>query len=252
MKNSSILENKIFRKVLVLGFWLILWQILSVIISEEILLVSPLSAFKKLIELMGTRAYWLAIFSTLYKIALGLIISVAVGIILSVLSFLSPLFRELIYPLISFLRSIPVASFVIFLLVWINSSYLSIYIAFFMGMPIIFENVYIGIISVDKKLVEMADSFNVEWKKRFNYVYKVKVMPHLRAGIMTASGLIFKAGIAAEIIGMQRNSIGENLYNAKVYLNMPELFAWTITILVLSMVFEKGIERILGDKDARI
>ncbi len=252
MKNSSILENKIFRKVLVLGFWLILWQILSVIISEEILLVSPLSALKKLLELIVTKGYWVSIFSSLWKISLGLLLSVLVGGVLAILSFRFSLFKEVVNPAISFLRSIPVASFVIFLLVWINSSYLSIYIGFFMGMPIIFENVYIGILSVDKNLLEMAESFKIGFEKRFKYIYIIKVMPHLQSGIMTASGLIFKAGIAAEIIGMQRNSIGENLYNAKIYLNMPELFAWTITILALSMVFEKGIERILGDKNARI
>jgi NitT/TauT family transport system permease protein len=240
------------KKVLVIGFWLILWQVLSVIISEEILLVSPLSAFKKLLELMGKKSYWMAIFSSLSKILLGLFLSIFFGIAMAIISFLSPIFKELTHPMISFFRSIPVASFVIFLLVWINSAYLSIYISFFMGMPIIFENVYQGIVSVDEKLIEMLDSFNVGSMKRFKYIYKVKVLPYLQAGIMTASGLIFKSAVAAEIIGLQINSIGENLYNSKIYLNMPELFAWTITILILSMIFEKAIEILLGDKNAGI
>lgn len=238
--------------MLVLGFWIVLWQLLSMVISEEILLVSPLSALKKLLELIFMKGYWISIFSSLWKISLGLLLSILIGGILAILSFRFSIFKEVVNPAISFLRSIPVASFVIFLLVWINSSYLSIYIGFFMGMPIIFENVYTGIVSVDKNLLEMADSFKVSFEKRFKYIYKIKILPYLRAGILTASGLIFKAGIAAEIIGLQRNSIGENLYNAKIYLNMPELFAWTITILVLSMVFEKGIERLLGDEDVGI
>lgn len=240
------------KKVLVIGFWLILWQVLSVFISEEILLVSPLSAFKKLLELMGKKSYWMAIFSSLSKILLGLFLSIFFGIAMAIISFLSLIFKELNHPMISFFRSIPVASFVIFLLVWINSAYLSIYISFFMGMPIIFKNVYQGIVSVDEKLIEMVDSFNVGSMKRFKYIYKVKVLPYLQAGIMTASGLIFKSAVAAEIIGLQINSIGENLYNSKIYLNMPELFAWTITILILSMIFEKAIEILLGGKNAGI
>ena len=32
---------------------------------------------------------------------------------------------------------------------------------------------------------------------------------------------------------------GEKLYNAKIYLNTPDLFAWTIVIIVISFVFEK-------------
>lgn len=252
MKISTIWENKIIRKILVAVFWLAVWQILSMAIGEEILLVSPLNAFKKLFELMGTGAYWLAIATSLYKIFIGMGLSILLGIFLALISFLFSPIKELIYPLISFLKSIPVAGFVIFLLVWIKSSYLSIYISFFMGMPIIYENVYGGLVSVDKKLIEMADSFKVPINKRLKYIYRIKVAPYLKAGIVSISGLAFKAGIAAEVIGLQRHSIGENLHNAKIYLNMAELFAWIITILFLSMAIEKVIKIFLEDKDAGI
>ena len=42
-----------------------------------------------------------------------------------------------------------------------------------------------------------------------------------------------------EVIGVPSGSIGEKLYNAKIYLNTPDLFAWTIVIIVISFVFEK-------------
>lgn len=252
MKSSFISENKILRRSLVITFWLLIWQVLSIAIGEEILLVSPLHALGKLVELMGTESYWLAIATSLHKIFLGLMLSVITGVLLSVFSFFSLTIKELLYPVILFLKSIPVAGFVIFLLVWINSSYLSAYISFFIGMPIIYENVFEGLTSVDKKLIEMADSFNITAFKRLKYIYKIKITPYLRAGIVSISGLTFKAGIAAEVIGLQRNSIGENLHNAKIYLNMADLFAWIITILVLSMLFEKGVKTFLGDKNAEI
>lgn len=252
MKNSFISENKFLRKISVAIFWILLWEILSLLIGEEILLVSPFNALKKLLELIQTKSYWISIFSSLYKILLGMILSIVFGIMLAVLSFLFLPVREIIYPFISFLRAVPVASFVIFLLVWINVNHLSIFISFFMGMPIVYENIFEGLISVDKKLIEMAESFDVGTKKRFKYIYKIKTSPYLKAAIISISGLCFKAGVAAEVIGLQKNSIGENLYNSKIYLNMPELFAWTITILVLSMIFEKGIKILLGGKNAGI
>ena len=45
--------------------------------------------------------------------------------------------------------------------------------------------------------------------------------------------------MAAEVIGIPKNSIGEHLYNAKVYLDTPDLFAWTLVIIIISLVFEK-------------
>ncbi len=252
MKISFITGSKYLNKLLVTAFWLLLWQMLSLVIGEEILLVSPLDAFKKLFELIGTRAYWLAIATSLYKVFIGFLLSISIGIFLAIAGFFCFPIKELIYPIIIFLKSVPVAGFVILLLVWIHSSHLSIYISFFMGMPIIYENVYEGLASVDKNLIEMADSFRISVHKRLKYIYRIKLSPYLRAGIISISGLTFKAGIAAEVIGLQRDSIGEKLHNAKIYLDMADLFAWIITIIFLSMIFEKVIKVFLGDKDAGI
>lgn len=60
-----------------------------------------------------------------------------------------------------------------------------------------------------------------------------------------ALGLCWKSGIAAEVIGLPENTIGENLYNAKIYLNTPDLFAWTLVIVVVSVLFERIFLRLI-------
>lgn len=120
-----------------------------------------------------------------------------------------------------------------------------------MGLPIIYENMYNGLVSIDKSILEMAKIYKVEFKKKLKYIYLTKTKPFIKSGIISASGLIFKAAIAAEVIGLQPNSIGERLYFSKLYLNMRELFAWTVTILILSMVFEKLIKMIFGGKNVK-
>ena len=52
--------------------------------------------------------------------------------------------------------------------------------------------------------------------------------------------------IAAEIIGIPKGSIGENLYNAKIYLETPDLFAWTFVIIAVSVLFEKIFQWLLS------
>ena len=54
-----------------------------------------------------------------------------------------------------------------------------------------------------------------------------------------ALGMSWKAGVAAEVIGIPTGSIGEQLQQAKIYLNTPDLFAWTLVIVLVSLVFEK-------------
>ena len=64
-------------------------------------------------------------------------------------------------------------------------------------------------------------------------------MPYLLTGCRLGLGLCWKAGVAAEVIGVPTGSIGEKLYHAKIYLNTPDLFAWTIVIILISFLFEK-------------
>ena len=64
-----------------------------------------------------------------------------------------------------------------------------------------------------------------------------QLLPPFLNGCELALGLCWKAGAAAEVIGMPKGSIGERLQQAKVYLDTPDLFAWTLVIVVVSWAF---------------
>ena len=71
------------------------------------------------------------------------------------------------------------------------------------------------------------------------FIFFLMVLPYFLSACRLSLGMCWKAGVAAEVIGVPSGSIGEKLYNAKIYLNTPDLFAWTIVIIVISFVFEK-------------
>ena len=71
------------------------------------------------------------------------------------------------------------------------------------------------------------------------FISFLMVLPYFLSACRLSLGICWKAGVAAEVIGVPSGSIGEKLYNAKIYLNTPDLFAWTIVIIVISFVFEK-------------
>ncbi|MCI1810800.1 MAG: ATP-binding cassette domain-containing protein, partial [Olsenella sp.] len=50
----------------------------------------------------------------------------------------------------------------------------------------------------------------------------------------------WKAGVAAELIGSPRGSMGERIYQAKLLLETGDLFAWTIVVVALSWACEKA------------
>ncbi len=228
------------------AFWLIVWEIASISIGQEILLVSPVDVLIKIKELAFEGEFWNAIGFTIVRIIGGFLLAVVLGVVLAVVSVRYKYIRELLEPFIRTVKAIPVASFIILVLIWISSANLSIVISFLMVFPIIYTNIYEGIVQTDPKMIQMANVFKMDLKQQVRYIYCSQVLPYLQSACSISLGMCWKAGIAAEVIGMPNNSIGENLYNAKVFFDTPALFAWTVVIICISIIFEKLFMKLIS------
>lgn len=227
------------KKLLIWLFWLGVWVLISNVVNNDILVANPSLVIKTFVRSMVLPDFWKTIFNSMIKISIGFLLAFICGIILGGLSYWKVGLRELLSPMISLMKSIPVASFVIIALIWIDSAYLSVFISFFVVFPMIYITVLEGLNNVDKQLSEMADVFRIGMVKKVRYVYVSEVLPFLIANVKVALGMCWKSGISAEIIGLPKHSIGEKLYLSKIYLDTGELFAWTIVIVLLSVAFEK-------------
>ena len=108
-----------------------------------------------------------------------------------------------------------------------------------MVIPIVFVNVRRGIDSVPASEREVAQVYGFGFGKRLRYLTLPSVLPYFSAACRSALGLAWKAGVAAEVICTPKNSIGGKLYDAKIYLESEELYAWTIVVILLSVLIEK-------------
>jgi NitT/TauT family transport system permease protein len=236
---STIKGNSKVRKIAVLLFWLIVWQLGSMAIGNKLLLVSPIEVATTLIVLIGDYSFWSSIGFSFIRIVSGFLLSIITGILLAAISGKSTIVRTLLTPFFSVMKSIPVVSFIILVLIWFDSASLSIIISFLMVLPIIYINVLEGIEQTDTKLLEMAKVFRIPRINVFKYIYLNSCMPYLLSAAKVGLGLCWKSGIAAEVIGLPSGSIGEKLYQSKIFLSTGELFSWTIVIVVISFLFEK-------------
>ena len=208
-------------------------------IDQRIILVSPLTVLARLTELVPTLDFWGAIGYSLVRITAGFLLGVAAGTLLAALSARFRRVEELLAPALLAIKSIPVASFIILALILFSSRNLAVLISFLIVLPVLYTNILGGIWAADAQLLEMARVFRIPAARRIRYVYLPQVLPYFRSACDSALGLCWKSGIAAEVIGMPDGSIGEQLQQAKIYLNTPDLFAWTLVIVLVSLIFEK-------------
>ena len=232
--------------------WLAVWEAASRALNEPILCVSPVAVLTRLFSLARTLPFWQSILFSLSRIACGFFCGIFAGTFLAVLAARFKRISELFAPLVLLAKTIPVASFIILALIWIPSRNLSVFISFLMVMPVTYTNVLEGIRSTDKELLEMAQVFSLSPFSTIRYIYVSQVLPFFQSACSISLGLCWKSGIAAEVIGIPRGSIGENLYNAKIYINTANLFAWTFVIIVLSVCFEKLVLLLLNKMVKRL
>jgi len=234
----SILHNK-SRKLLIIIFWIIVWEILSLVINQEIYLPSPFSAFEALLSLLKSKDTYITIFYSSYRTLAGFFVSCAVGIVMGYICGVNKLFYDLFNPLIAIIRTVPVMSIIIIAIMWFKDT----------NVPIIWTNTVSGIKSTDIKLLQMCKIYNIKKVRVIKSVYFYSALPYIKASMISALGIGWKVTSAAEVLSLPKYSIGSYLYDSKVYLEIPDLFAWTVIIIFLSHIFEIALKKIFKSRN---
>ncbi|MBQ8232805.1 MAG: ATP-binding cassette domain-containing protein [Lachnospiraceae bacterium] len=227
------------RRLLILAGWLMVWQIVSLLCHNSILMVGPVETGMAFFQNMMEESFWRTLGTSYARILAGLLAGIICGMGLSAISYRWKLLEEIWQPFMTLIKAIPVASFTVLLLIWWGAPYLSVSICFLVVLPNIYVNALEGLKSTDRKLLEMAEVFRMPWRNRLFYIYRPALKPFLESGLKIAIGMAWKSGVAAEVIGTPDHSIGERLYLSKIYLDTADVLAWTAAAILLSVVTEK-------------
>lgn len=225
-------------------FWLLVWQGASVALAAAypngaLLLASPVRVILRLLELLPSPAFWRAVGNSSLRIFGGFLLSCALASGLAALAAGNRGLRELLAPPVAVIKAVPVASFIILALFWLDAGSLSLFISALVVFPPVYLNVLEGAGQADTQLLELARVYRIPLRPKLWGIYLPQIAPYFRSASSLALGLCWKAGVAAEVIGLPAGTIGERLYTAKIYLETPDLFAWTAVILILAAVFER-------------
>lgn len=238
--------------LLAVVFWLTVWQAAAMAVGRDFLLATPGRVLARLGELVVTADFWQTVGTTLMRIALGFAAAVVVGAATAAAAARFRLVAVLVSPLVSTIRSVPVVSFIILVLLWADARSLATITSFLMVLPIMHASILEGIRARDRRLLEAVAVFDVPALRRIRAVDVPAVLPFFAAACRIGMGLAWKSGVAAELIGVSEGSIGERLYQAKIFLESADLFAWTVVIVVLSMACEALALRVVRLAQGRL
>ena len=242
---TPVTPRDALRRAGAVAFWLLVWQLASMTVGSELLLAGPLAVLVRLAQLVPTAAFWITVGFSLARIAAGFAVAFVLGLALGLAAHRWPALAELPAPAVSFLKSVPIVCVIVLLLMWVGSARVSAIAVFLAVFPAIYFSVLEGCTAASPGLGELLRVMGVPGWRRFLADTWQQLLPYLVATCRNACGMAWKAGVAAELIGSPRGSMGERIYQAKLLLETGDLFAWTIVVVALSWACEKAFLALL-------
>ena len=242
---TPVTPRDVLRRAGAVAFWLLVWQLASVAVGSELLLAGPVAVLVRLARLVPMPAFWTTVGFSLARIAAGFTVAFVLGLAFGLAAHRRPALAELLAPAVSFLKSVPIVCVIVLLLMWVGSARVSAIAVFLAVFPAIYFSVLEGCAAASPGLGELLRVMGVPGWRRFLADSWQRLLPYLVATCRNACGMAWKAGVAAELIGSPRGSMGERIYQAKLLLETGDLFAWTIVVVALSWACEKAFLALL-------
>ena len=224
---------------------LLIWQLLAFVFPVKFILAGPFEVAQRLFTLIPTCDFWLNFLYSTSRIVLGLLFGIITGVLFAVLAKKNCWLHEFFQQISLIFKSVPIALITIILLILFSSQGITMIVVLIMSFPIIYTNYLLGLKGHDQKLLEMATVFRWTESKKWKYIYLKAAEPYFKSGLQITSGMAWKAGIAAEIIGLPKHSVGEEIYNAKIFLQSADIFCYAIMIVLFSVLTEKIMVRLI-------
>ena len=225
----------------VAAFWLAAWMLVAALVAQPLILPGPGAVVMALLRLVCDGGTWAILAGSGARILGGLALAAVCGGVLAGVSARSRAFARLVAPALSFVKATPVACVVVLLLIWLGSARVSIAAVFLMALPGVYFSLAEGLAQVDKPLEQMFRLHGVRgWRLFCAHTWR-EVLPFVLSCARAVIGMGWKAGVAAELIGMAVGTVGERIYQAKLLIETADLLAWTVLVVAASWACERAL-----------
>ncbi len=245
-KKSKIRVGRRFAAVFRLVLWMSVWEIISRFVEDKIPFAGPVKTIEALIIRASCKEFYIAVWTTFSGIAFGFTAAMILGTMLGYMAYFHRKADYMITPVIDFFRYIPMITFTLLAIMWWDSSALAFEVSVFLSLPVIYKHTLTGLKNSDQHYLKRVRQIKMQPVKKFIYLYQPVKMPEYIPGCHRALNMCWKSGIIAQLLGNTRHSIGSMLYQARDDADVAGIFAWTIVIVGLSVLFEQVVIRLLS------
>lgn len=236
--------KKILTPLISVGLLMLLWQLIASGINKPDLIPGIPKLFLSLGELILSGNFYHSVASTLLRGIGGMIISLFAAGIISLLFAKVTWIYELFRPVLVIMRSVPVISFILLALIFLQPESIPFVIAFLTMFPLLSENLTEGLKNLRPELSIMSKTFHLRKINHYTQILYPQLKPFLFSGLASAMGFGWRAIIMGEVLSQCSSGIGSEMKKAQLFIDVPSLMGWTIVAIIISFIFDKGLDKL--------
>ena len=229
-------KKKIF--VFSIAFFFLLWKFFSLVIDSPLVLPSPESVAADFFSLAVEKNFLKSLAFTFFRVFCAFFISSFLGILFGFLCTKFSVLKILFEIPLAFIRSVPLVSVILIVLFWLGSDSVPVFAAVLLSFPVMFTSAFSGFSFEDKKMETVCTIFKITEMQKFLFLKIPYAKEFLKDAMENSCGMIWKAVAAAEVLSVPKFSLGSQLQNFQVVLEISKVFAVTIFIVLLGFFVE--------------
>jgi len=180
--------------------------------------------------------------TTAWEVLLGLAAGASAGVLLGILIFYSAPIRKMMYPLLVASQVVPKVAVAPFLLLWFGYGLVpKVVITALMSFFPLVLNTLLGLTSVEPDMVDLGRSLHAPALRMLSKIYLISALPHMFAGLKTASTLSVIGAVVAEFTGSQAG-LGYLILMGLSYGETPMMAAALVLLFVLGVVLFVAVD----------
>ena len=220
---------------------LLLWQLISSYGGTGFLLPSPIKVITVFFTMFTSGESWLTVLTSAKRIMLSVIAAIFLAIIIAWFASKYRYLRLLFSPLVLVMKVVPIVSFILIALFFLNDAQLTSFISGTIVFPLVYTQLLCAFLNIDRDLLEMGHVFSLNKREVIRYIVVPGSQEAFLASVSVSIGMAWKAGVAAEVLAYAGGTIGRQMHQAKLYLDIEGLLAWTLVLVLAAFISEKVI-----------
>ena len=235
----------------VAALFLAAWWI-AVEASETVIFPSPLQVLEGARQLAAEGTLWRHIGASLFRVAAGFLLAMAVGIPLGLLMGWKALAHTALNPVVQVLRPISPIAWIPISILWFGVGDVAPVFLIFLSavFPMIVQTAA-GVHTIEPQYLRAARNFGVTRARLFFRVVIPAVLPQIIIGMRVSLGISWLVVVAAEMVTL-RSGLGYMIIDARNAGNRYDLVvAGMVIIGVSGLLLDLGMRKLEGIKAVR-